>query len=69
MQLFQNLIRIDLPSLHPFLKIAKYETGKNLSMELYQLCVTIRFFVTSLERHKLSVHISDSFNSLNFTDY
>ena len=29
MELFQNLIRIDLSSLHPFLKIAKYETGKN----------------------------------------
>ena len=44
MKLFQNEIRINLSSLHPFLKIAKYETGKNLSMELYQFCVTISFF-------------------------
>ena len=36
-------VRIGLSSLHPFLKIAEYETGKNLSMESYQLCVTISF--------------------------
>ena len=39
-------------------------------MELYPLCVTISvsffFFVTSLERHKVSVHISDLFNSQIF---
>ena len=27
------------------------------------------FFVSSLESHKVSVHISDLFNSLNFLDY
>ena len=26
-------------------------------------------FVTSLEKHKVSVHISDLFNSLDFLDY
>ena len=30
------------------------------------LCHNKLFFVTSLERYKVSVHISDLFNSINF---
>ena len=29
----------------------------------------VLLFVTSLERHKVSLHISGLFNSLNFLDY
>ena len=33
------------------------------------LCYNKLFFVTSLERHKVSVHISDLLNSLNVLNY
>ena len=40
---------------------------KSLNGILLALCYNkLLFFVTSLESHKVSVHISDLFNSLNF---
>ena len=33
----------------PFLKIAKYKAGKNLSMELYQLCILITFTLSHFD--------------------
>ena len=33
------------------------------------LCYNKLFFVTALERHKVGIHISDLFNSLNVLDY
>ena len=42
---------------------------KSLNGIVPALCNNKLFFVTSLERHKVSVHISDLFNSLNFLDY
>ena len=45
---------------------------KSLNGIVPDLCYSKLFFFcygTSLERHKVSVHISDLFNSLNFLDY